>query len=238
MELGHATGSSSIRVLIVDSNEMERQLLVGALRRHSDFAISSCKFDFSAIENSLISSSADVTVLKVPHQENWGVALGVVRRLNLSYSTLSQVLLLESYDQELVVNAFRAGVKGLFSLADHHPFRMLCKCIHRVHDGQIWANAEQIRYLLGTISQVPSLRTVNASGIRLLTPREEQVVALIADGLSNREVACELNLSENTVKKYVFRIFDKLGISSRVELVLYAMNHGTHREAEWIAAHA
>ena len=60
-------------------------------------------------------------------------------------------------------------------------------------------------------------------------------MALVADGLSNREVGSELGLTEHTVKKYLFRIFDKLGISSRVELVLYAVNHGDHREAEWIA---
>ena len=61
------------------------------------------------------------------------------------------------------------------------------------------------------------------------------MVALVADGLSNREVAHELRLTEHTVKKYLFRIFDKLGISSRVELVLYVVNHGDHREAEWVA---
>ena len=237
MELAHATGTSPIRVLIADSNEMERQLLVSALRRHSDFSIASCKFDSNAIENLLISSPADVTVLNLQRLRNEDGDLGVVRRLSLAHPELSQVLLLESYDQQFVINAFRSGVKGLFSLADH-PFRMLCKCIHRVHDGQIWANTEQIRYLLDTVSQVPSLRTVNASGVKLLTPREEQVVALVADGMSNRAIARELNLSENTIKKYVFRIFDKLGISSRVELVLYAMNHGSHREAEWIAARA
>jgi DNA-binding NarL/FixJ family response regulator len=49
----------------------------------------------------------------------------------------------------------------------------------------------------------------------LLTDREEQVVALVADGLSNREVARELNLSEHTIKEYLFRIFDKLGVSTR-----------------------
>ena len=59
---------------------------------------------------------------------------------------------------------------------------------------------------------------MNASGLKLLTPREEQVVALVANGLSNREIAQELGLSEHTVKKYLFRIFDKLGISSRVEI--------------------
>jgi DNA-binding NarL/FixJ family response regulator len=69
----------------------------------------------------------------------------------------------------------------------------------------------------------------------LLTPREEQVVALVADGLSNRDVAHELSLSVHTIKKYLYRIFDKLGISSRVELVLYAVSHGGFRQAEWIA---
>ena len=101
--------------------------------------------------------------------------------------------------------------------------------------GQIWASAEQIDYLVDLVSQVPSLRVVNVQGTTLLTPREEQVVALVAEGLSNRDIAGELALSEHTVKKYLFRIFDKLGISSRVELVLYALSHGNSRQAEWVA---
>ena len=83
---------------------------------------------------------------------------------------------------------------------------------------------------------MPSLRVGNVQGGSLLTPREEQVVALVAEGLSNRDIAQELALSEHTVKKYLFRIFDKLGISTRVELVLYAVNHGDHRPAEWLPA--
>jgi DNA-binding NarL/FixJ family response regulator len=85
------------------------------------------------------------------------------------------------------------------------------------------------------ISEVPSLRVLNASGNDLLTPREEQVVALVAEGLSNRGVARELSLSEHTVKKYLFRIFEKLGVSTRVELVLYAFNNGDPRQAQWLA---
>ena len=74
------------------------------------------------------------------------------------------------------------------------------------------------------------MRVVSASGETLLTSREEQVVALVSDGLSNRDVAMELGLSEHTVKKYLFRIFEKLGISSRVELVLYAFHHGSQQQ--------
>jgi len=82
----------------------------------------------------------------------------------------------------------------------------------------------------------PSLQVLTAAGEKLLTSREEQVVALVADGLSNRNVAAELGLSEHTVKKYLFRIFEKLGISNRVELVLYAVHHGAPPQLEWIAS--
>ena len=92
-----------------------------------------------------------------------------------------------------------------------------------------------MRFVIESPAEVPSLHMVNSHGIRRLTPREEQVVALVAAGLSNREVAHELSLSEHTIKKYLFRIFDKLGISSRVELVLYGLSHGGLRQAEWIA---
>src|SRR5947209_2604108 len=95
-----------------------------------------------------------------------------------------------------------------------------------------------MNYLLELISEVPSLRVFNTQGEQLLSPREEQVVALVAEGLGNREIAHELNLSEHTVKKYLFRIFEKLGISTRVELVLYAVNHGDPRRAEWLVGRA
>jgi len=73
-----------------------------------------------------------------------------------------------------------------------------------------------------SIDNVP-LRVVNASGISLLSKREEDVVKLVANGLSNREIAQYLNLSQHTVKNYLFRVFDKLGVSSRTELLIYAM---------------
>jgi DNA-binding NarL/FixJ family response regulator len=104
-----------------------------------------------------------------------------------------------------------------------------------VHGGDISASKQQLNYLLESVCQVPAVRVAAAGGQNLLTHREEQVVALVADGLSNRDVATELGLSEHTVKKYLFRIFDKLGISNRVELVLYAFHHGVPQAAAWAA---
>jgi len=68
------------------------------------------------------------------------------------------------------------------------------------------------------------LRLVTADGRSLLSKREQEVVHLVAEGLANHEIAEQLHLSDHTVKNHLFHIFDKLGISSRVELVLYAVS--------------
>lgn len=229
-----AATSKPLGVLLVDSNQTQRQLLFTAMRRRPEFRITACDLDADAIFSSINAAEVDVAVINVGHPRDSWQDMTIVRRLNVTHPDLDKVLLLDSYDRDLVVQAFRSGARGLFCFSEH-PFRLLCKCIQAVHRGEIWANNTQVRYLVEVLSEVPSLRTVNASGAKLLTPREEQVVALVADGLSNRQVAQELNLSEHTVKKYLFRIFDKLGISSRVELVLYAVSHGGARQAEWMA---
>jgi DNA-binding NarL/FixJ family response regulator len=213
---------------------MQCQLLVSALRRRPEFQVTSCILDPDAILNIVESLPVQVAILNTDNSRNGWPDMTVVRRMHLAHPEVSKIILLDTYDREIVVNAFRSGARGLFCFSQY-PFRLLCKCIQIVHHGQIWANGEQMQYVIESLSQVPSLHMVNARGMRLLTPREEQVVALVADGLSNREVARELSLSEHTIKKYLFRIFDKLGISSRVELVLYALSHGGSRQAEWVA---
>jgi len=138
------------------------------------------------------------------------------------------VLLLDNYDHELVVNSLRAGARGLFCLASM-PFKSLCRCITSVHQGQYWTNTEQMSYLIDALSIAPSIHLINSRGRVVLTPREEQTVQLVTEGLNNREIARELNLKENTVKKSLLRIYDKLGVSNRVELVLYALSHSQER---------
>jgi DNA-binding NarL/FixJ family response regulator len=213
---------------------MQAQLLTSALRRRSEFRISTCLVDIASILQAVASTPAKVVVLSLNHSTSIASQMASMRRVHLSHPAVAKVLLVESYDRELVVSAFRSGVRGIFCISNTH-FPLLCRCIQRVAGGQIWANTEQMTFLLDLISEVPSLRVLNSRGRELLTPREEQVVALVAEGLSNRDTARELNLSEHTIKKYLFRIFDKLGISSRVELVLYAVNHGAPLQAEWLA---
>lgn len=224
-----------VRVLVVDSTQMESQLLSRALRRHPEFVVSACPKNWEAIASSAADGAVDVAIVATESNPGIGNDLALIRRLHIMQPKIDKILLADRYDREVAVKAFRSGVRGIFCYTES-PFRALCKCIRCVHQGQVWANSQQLRYLLDAISSVQSLRVVSASGDQLLTERERQVVALVADGLSNREVARELNLTHNTIKKYLFRIFDKLGISSRVELVLYAMNHGDTQQAEWMAS--
>ena len=105
-----------------------------------------------------------------------------LRRFHLSHPEIPKVILVETIDRDLVISAFRSGARGIFCIADSN-LRLLCKCLLRVADGQIWASTEQLNYVVDLISEVPSLRVLNSNGDRLLTPREEQVVALVAEGL-------------------------------------------------------
>jgi len=225
--------TETVQVVVADSSSIQSQLLTRALQSRRDFQVSAVPLETSALGNFLQSNPADVVLVAGNHLPD----LGLLRWLRISYPKVSSVLLAESDDRELVVNALRAGAKGIF-LFTRTPFPMLCKCIHCVFRGQVWINSQQMNYVLDALSEVPTLRVVNSNGRSLLTPREEQVVALVADGLTNRGVAVELGLSEHTIKKYLLRIFDKVGTSSRVELVLYAISHGENRPAEWMPGNA
>ncbi|MFZ0477733.1 MAG: response regulator transcription factor [Terriglobales bacterium] len=225
--------NTPVRVLLADSGPLQSQLLARALKSRKDFQVSVVAQKTTALDTFLQTSHADVALIA----GNTPPDFGLLRWLRISHPSIATVLLAEKDDRELVINALRSGARGIFLLA-HDPFRMLCKCINCVSKGEIWLNNTQMHYVADALSEVSTLRVVNSSGRTLLTPREEQVVALVADGLTNRHVAVELGLSEHTIKKYLLRIFDKVGISSRVELVLYAMSHGSNRPAEWMPGNA
>jgi DNA-binding NarL/FixJ family response regulator len=234
MSLSSSATSTTIGVLIADSNRMQSQLLTSALRRRSEFHVATCLMDMASILQAVSTRPPRIALLSLNLSANIAETVTTLRRFHLSHPEIPKVLLVDTCDRELVVSAFRSGARGIFPISEAN-LRLLCKCLLRVTAGQIWASTEQLNYLMDLISEVPSLRVLNSQGTNLLTPREEQVVALVAEGLGNREIAHELNLSEHTIKKYLYRIFEKLGISSRVELVLYAVNNGDPRHAEWLA---
>lgn len=221
---------AGIRVLVADSKQLELQLLAGALTRSGFVVIQSDNQPASVLDRAA-ACAVDVALFSCTAKESGTPDLTALRTLHLVHPEIPKILLIEDEGRAIAVQAFRSGARGLFCLSSS-SFQLLCDCIERVYRGEVCATTQQLNYLLEAVCAT-QLRVVSAMGDSLLTSREEQVVALVADGLSNRDVAAELGLSEHTVKKYLFRIFEKLGISSRVELVLYALHHGVLSPGEW-----
>lgn len=225
------TRSANLRILLADSRCTQSQLLAQALREQG-FSVHQCPAEVGAILQLLEKEACDVLMLSAAQNSP---DVSPLRTVHLTTPQVAKVAVLDCDDRDVVVKAFRSGARGIFSLADS-SFASLCECIQCVYRGEIWASSRHLGYLLDSVCQTPTLQVLTSSGEKLLTCREEQVVALVADGLSNRNIASEMGLSEHTVKKYLFRVFEKLGISNRVELVLYAVHHGESAQKEWVAS--
>jgi DNA-binding NarL/FixJ family response regulator len=148
----------------------------------------------------------------------------LARQLRVIKPELLVVMLLDRLHGASVVEAFRAHASGVF--VRDGSVESLRKCIYSVFGGQVWASNDALRFVLGALADT-SMPTVDPDRMALLTRREREVVGLAADGVKNREIARKLGLSEHTVKNYLFSIFGKLGVASRLELTL-----GVKRE--WI----
>jgi len=91
---------------------------------------------------------------------------------------------------------------------------------------RIWSGhcSQQLQWILQALADRKPSRVVNALGIPLLTPRQEQIVRMVVEGLPNSEISATLHVSAHTVRNHLYRIYEKLGVSSRVELILYALS--------------
>lgn len=222
--------SEVIRVLAVDSNIMNSQLLATALERDDRFKVLEAPPDAPGIIATITEEKPSVVIIGAEIDGNPRKGFELVRELRGSCPETRAVMLLDSSERKLVVEAFRAGARGVFSR--NGSLKLLAKCICCVSQGQIWANSDELRFLLDALGEALPLRVIDAKGTELLSRREQEVVRCVAEGMSNREIAQRLGLTEHTVKNYLFRIFDKLGVSKRVEVVLYAYSLGNVPDAE------
>jgi DNA-binding NarL/FixJ family response regulator len=222
--------SEVIRVLAADSNRMNSQLLATALERDRRFQMLEAAPDARGIVAAIMKEKPAVVVIGAEIDGDPRKGFEVVRELRGVRPEARVVMLLDSSERNLVVEAFRAGARGVFSR--NESLKLLAKCIYCVHQGQIWANSKELRFLLDALGEALPLRVVDAKGTELLSRREQEVVRCVAEGMSNREIAQRLGLTEHTVKNYLFRIFDKLGVSKRVEVVLYAYSLGNLADSE------
>ncbi len=221
--------SEVVRVLAADRTKMNSQLLASALERDKGFEVMEPVLNARALVTAVGRDRPDVVGISAEMDGDARKGFEIARELHNTCPDVRVVLLLDTADRAQVVEAFRAGVRGVFSRSE--SLKSLAKCIHCVSQGQIWANSGELQYLLEALGEALPMRVMDARGTTLLSRREQEVVRCVAEGLSNREIAQRLGLTEHTVKNYLFRIFDKLGVSKRVEVVLYAYSLGNAMES-------
>jgi two-component system nitrate/nitrite response regulator NarL len=210
--------ATSISVLVADSTPLTGRLIADALKKDRSLTITTA--EAKAVMLTATTLKPDVTIVSEQLQGKPGKGFEVLTELRVSVPSTRTVMLLDSAERGLVIEAFRSGARGVFCRSD--PLKMLTRCVHKVHAGQLWLSSPQLEFLLETLAQAPATRIVDTQGTNLLSKREQDVVRWLAEGNTNSEIARKLNISENTVKNYLFHIFNKLGVSSRVEVVMYA----------------
>lgn len=216
--------TNRIRVLVADTNRMASQMLVDILGRDARLEVLETSLAPEAFVSSANSVKPNVAIIGLGVNGSVRKGLDLLRSTRSSFPELRTIVLLDSSSDDVMVEAFRAGVDGVICRDD--SIDALVKCVHCVHMGQIWANSTQLRTVLQSLAQQSVPRNVvNASGNALLSKRELDVIRGVAQGMTNREIAAHLTLSEHTVKNYLFRVFDKLGVSNRAELLMFVLSN-------------
>lgn len=205
------------RALIVDRDPMSSGLLADMLIR--DLSCEAVATRGTELLRSLAAKSAHIVAIGADLNGKAGAGFELARAVSAAHPEVPIVMLLDQPNREAVITAFRSGARGVFNRAE--PVVRFLQCIEHVRKGCIWAGGEETRYLLQALKGMPVPGAFIGDNLSHLTTRELQVVRCAANGKTNKTIASELGLSEHTVKNYLFKAFDKLGVSSRVELLFF-----------------
>jgi two-component system nitrate/nitrite response regulator NarL len=219
----YPTAASKPTVVVADATLMDCQLVTDAIERHDRFRVIGRATSSSEIVATVRELQPKVVVISARLQDGTFAGLLALRGLRALSVPTRIVMLLDKDERELIVEAFLNNVRGVFCRIGSS--QELRTCIQRVHDGQIWINNAQLEYIVEALMQAPALRGTNGRVATVLSKREEEIAQLVALGLSNRDISGKLELSQHTVKNHLSRIFEKVGISTRIELLLYILSH-------------
>lgn len=229
MERMQQSRSSAISVFVAEASQLNCQLIETAFRRkHRGLRVVGSAVGLERTLALIEEQKPDVAVISAQLEGGPLDGYRALNQIRLLQSSTRLILLLDSRERDLVIDAFRCGAHGIVFRDER--IETLGRCIQAVHEGQVWANSEQLRYLLDALCHSMPLN-LRQGRIELLSKRQEEVVRLVAEGMTNRCVAAQLGLSEHTIRNYMFQIFDRVGVSTRVELVLYYLQHVQSRAA-------
>jgi len=224
--------AAKIRIVVADDHPIFRDGLVRLLALEPDFEVVAQAQDGRQVLDVLQQHEPDILLLdlKMPGLDG----LATLQRLQNSKHKTRVIVLTASDDKNEFVQAMKLGTSGI--VLKQSATDLLIKSIRKVNAGEIWLDshttAAVMRQFATGADELPSGPAPPSSSRErersLLSQREREIVALVAQGFKNKEMAEKMFISEQTVKNHLHNIFDKLGVSDRLELALYAIHNNLH----------
>ena len=218
-----------IKIMIADDHPIFRDGLQKLLSLEKDFEVVAQVGDGDQVLRAIEEHHPDVLLLDLKLPGTHG--LTILQKLQISQNATTKVIVLTaSDDRNEFVQAMKLGTSGI--VLKQSPTELLLKSIRRVHAGEIWLDssttAAVVRQLASSEDRSPAPRNGRVRERSPLSQREREIVALVSQGFKNKEMAQKMFISEQTVKNHLHNIFDKLGVSDRLELALYAIHKKLH----------
>lgn len=211
----------TIRILIADDHPLVREGLRKLLEMQPGFMVVGEATDGVDAVQKTQELKPEVLLLDLAMPRMNGIE--VLRAISDTADERRAVLLTAAIEREETIDALRLGARGV--ILKDTATQMLYKCIRAVTNGEFWVGRERIADLMQTLRRVDRPAVRETSPAARLTTRELQVIAAIVEGSSNKDIGQQFGVSEQTVKNHLSNIFDKLGVSNRLELALYAVHH-------------
>lgn len=212
---------STVRVLIADDHAIFRDGLRKLLESEAGFEVVGEAADGEMLVALAKSTRPDIILLDLAMPKQDG--LQVLRELAAAEIPVRTLLLTASIDKEQIVCALKLGARGV--ILKESTTQRLFDSIRCVMAGQYWIGRESVSDLVKALRSDSPRESPTRDRDFGLTPRELEIVTLVVAGYSNPDIAQRCSISEQTVKHHVSSIFNKLGVSNRLELALFAVNH-------------
>jgi len=213
-----------IRIGVIDNQRVHREALARLIAGERDMDVVGTAG--TAVEAAALCRrlGPDIVVLDFGASGEYGFQ--VLRELGELTDTVRVILITDRADEGDVGPALQLGARGVITQDD--DAEILFRSIRKVHAGEFWISRASVADLVSAIRSL----TTHAKGTRTakfsITPRQQEIISKIVSGHSNKEIARQFSLSEETVKRHLTNIFDKLGVSNRLELAVFALHHELH----------
>jgi two-component system, NarL family, response regulator LiaR len=204
------------RILVADNNSGQVEALTAALKKHQDFEVVGIA---STRENALrlLSTMPDILILN-PEVLKQRTMSRFIHSVQANSPQTRVILILEGHPaDETIITGIKTGGRGYIHITDAPD--IVAKAIRAVHDGEIWAERRLLEMAISKPMLLPETLLSHIPGLQPLTDREMEVLTMVLQGATNREIADRSSISERTVKTHLYRVYKKLKVKSRTKAI-------------------